>query len=140
MRFYDQLVKMYLGAPIQKLYPGINMTVAYHQAEITLPTGDNFHHAGKSMHGSVYFRLLDDACYFAAMSVVKDCFILTKSFNINFLRPHVDGLITAKAQLIKEEEGLFFCEGELFNDTGKIIASGSGIFVRSKMPLLDLLE
>jgi uncharacterized protein (TIGR00369 family) len=140
MTFYKQLVKMYLDAPIQKLYPGISMTVAKHQAEITLPTGESFHHAGKSMHGSVYFRLLDDACYFSAMSVVKDCFLLTKSFNIEFLRPHIEGKITANARLIEEDNEKFYCEGELFNDAGKIIARGSGVFVRSKMPLKNLLK
>jgi uncharacterized protein (TIGR00369 family) len=131
---------MYLDAPIQKLYPGIDMTVSHHKAVISLPAGENFHHAGRSMHGSVYFRLLDDACYFAAMSIVNDCFILTKNFNIEFLRPHVEGLITAKGQLVNEENGLLSCKGELFNEAGIIIARGNGVFVRSKMALEDLLK
>jgi len=130
---------MYLDAPIQKLYPGIDLEVMHHQAVITLPAGKSFHHAGNSLHGSVYFRLLDDACYFAAMSVMEDWFLLTKSFSIEFLRPHFDGLITAKAKLISEEGEKFFCEGELFNNEGKIIAKGSGDFVRSKLPLKELI-
>ena len=131
MTFYDRLVKMYLDAPIQKLYPGIDLKVTHHGAMITLPAGKSFHHAGNSMHGSVYFRLLDDACYFAAMSVVEDCFLLTKNFNIDFIRPHVEGIITARAQLIEEKDGLFFCEGELHNDAGKLIAKGRGVFVKT---------
>lgn len=141
MHFYDRLTKMYLKAPIQKLYPGIDLKVTKNEAVITLPTGESFHHAGGSMHGSVYFRLLDDACYFAAMSQVKDYFILTKNFNIEFKRPHTDGKITAIGKIIKEENGEFYCEGELFNQAGKIIAIGSGTFVRNrKLPLEEVMN
>ena len=141
MHFYDRLAKMYLKAPIQKLYPGIDLKVTKNEAVITLPTGESYHHAGGSMHGSVYFRLLDDACYFAAMSRVKDYFILTKNFNIEFKRLHIDGKIMAKGKLIKEDNGEYYCEGELFNEAGKIIASGSGTFVRNlKLPLADVMN
>ena len=141
MHFYDRLAKMYLKAPIQKLYPGIDLKVTKNEAVITLPTGESYHHAGGSMHGSVYFRLLDDACYFAAMSRVKDYFILTKNFNIEFKRLHIDGEIMAKGKLIKEDNGEYYCEGELFNEAGKIIASGSGTFVRNlKLPLADVMN
>ena len=137
MNHYDRLSKMYLKAPIQKLYPGIDLKVTKNEAVITLPAGKQFHHAGGSMHGSVYFRLLDDACYFAAMSRVEDYFILTKSFNIEFKRPHIEGTITAKAKLVKEENGEFYCEGELFNQAEKVIASGSGVFVRNRKMSLE---
>ena len=137
MNHYDRLSKMYHKASIQKLYPGIDLKVTENEAIITLPTGQQFHHAGGSMHGSVYFRLLDDACYFAAMSRVKDYFILTKSFNIEFIRPHVEGKITAKGKLSKEENGEFYCVGELFNEAGKVIATGSGVFVRNRKLSLE---
>ena len=140
MTFYDRLTKMYLDAPIQNLYPGIDMTVSHHKAVITLPAGKRFHHAGKSIHGSVYFRLLDDACYFASMSIVKDYFLLTKNFNIDFLKPHSEGLITAKGWLTKEENGLFYCEGELVNDSGKQIAKGKGVFAKSRLPLEKMID
>ena len=140
MTFYDRLTKMYLSAPIQKLYPGIDLKVSNGVAVISLPAGKSYHHAGQSLHGSVYFRLLDDACYFAAMSIVTDRFLLTKSFNIEFLRPHTEGIITANARLIKEENGLFYCEGDLFNEAGKKIAVGNGVFVKSKLPLDKLID
>jgi uncharacterized protein (TIGR00369 family) len=139
--FYNRLTKMYLSAPIQKLYPGITLKVKNNEAVITLPAGKEFHHAGGSLHGSVYFRLLDDACYFAAMSQVKDYFILTKNFKIDFKRPHIDGEIKAIGKMIKEENGEFYCEGELFNEGGKIIAIGSGNFVRNrKLPLEQVMD
>lgn len=141
MHFYHRLTKMYLKAPIQKLYPGIDLQVTDNEAVITLPAGKRYHHAGNSLHGSVYFRLLDDACYFAAMSRVNDYFILTKNFNIEFKRPHAEGEITAKGKLVKEENGEFYCEGELFNEVGKIIATGNGVFVRNrKLPLEGVMK
>ena len=141
MNHYDRLSKMYLKAPIQNLYPGIDLKVTENKAVITLPAGKRYHHAGNSLHGSVYFRLLDDACYFAAMSQVEDYFILTKRFNIEFKMPHVEGKVTAKGKLVKEENGEFYCEGELFNEGGKIIAIGSGVFVRNrKLPLERVMK
>ena len=140
MNHFDRLIKMYLKAPINMLYPGIDLNVKENEAVISLPAGKHYHHAGGSIHGSVYFRLLDDACYFAAMSKMKDYFILTKSFNIELKRPHVDGEIKAVGKMIKEEKGEFYCEGELFNEAGKVIAIGSGVFVRNlKLPLEDVL-
>ena len=75
------------------------------------------------------------------MSRVEDYFILTKNFNIDFKRQHIDGEIKAIGKMIKEEDGEFYCEGELFNEAGKIIATGSGVFVRNrKMPLEDVMS
>ena len=50
--------------------------------EIDLTISDKYFHALNAIHGTVYFKLLYDAAFFAANSVVKDVFVLTSSFNL----------------------------------------------------------
>ena len=72
---------MYLSAPINKYYsPSIDISEG--QALIGISVRDDFFHAADAIHGSIYFKALDDAAYFAVKSVVQDYFVLTVSFNI----------------------------------------------------------
>ena len=53
---------------------------------------------------SPYFKLLDDAAFFAVHSIVTDVFVLTTSFNINLIRPVSSGVITAKGKVTRCQE------------------------------------
>jgi acyl-coenzyme A thioesterase PaaI-like protein len=44
-------------------------------------------HTAGSLHGSCYFKLLDDAAFFASQARVRDFFVLTSAFNTVFMRP-----------------------------------------------------
>ena len=48
-------------------------------------------HTAGSLHGSCYFKLLDDAAFFASQARVRDFFVLTSAFNTVFMRPVVPG-------------------------------------------------
>jgi acyl-coenzyme A thioesterase PaaI-like protein len=41
--------------------------------------------------GSVYFKMLDDAAFFAVNSIVEDVFVYTVSLNVQLLRPVASG-------------------------------------------------
>ena len=81
--------------------------------------------------------MLDDAAYFAVSSVVKDCFMLTSSFNINILRPVSKGKLTAVGTVRYKSSSLFTAEAKLYNQEGKEVAFGTGNFARSKMLLSE---
>ena len=80
---YIKLQNMYLtGAHINTaLYETINLAVGEERASITLEVSSKYFHAAGAMHGSVYFKLLDDAAFFAAQSLVDDVFILTTTLS-----------------------------------------------------------
>jgi uncharacterized protein (TIGR00369 family) len=83
---------MYLSGKInQELYKSVTITVKEKSATITMQVDESYFHAGNSLHGSVYFKMLDDAAYFAVNSVVTDSFVYTTSFNIQILRPVKSG-------------------------------------------------
>jgi uncharacterized protein (TIGR00369 family) len=126
---------MYLSAPIQALYPGTDIEIAKGVSEINMQIQPNHLHAAGAMHGSVYFRLLDDAAFFAANSLVLGVFVLTTKFNIQLFRPCSSGVITSKGVVISQAGQSITAESKLYNTDNIIIALGSGTFVKSKIPL-----
>ncbi|MFN8583326.1 MAG: hypothetical protein U0163_20415 [Gemmatimonadaceae bacterium] len=73
---FHRLERMYLAAPINRFFePAI--TISDGRAEVRFTVRPDFHHAAHAMHGSVYFKALDDAAFFAVNSAVTDVFVLT---------------------------------------------------------------
>jgi uncharacterized protein (TIGR00369 family) len=134
---YRKLENMYYSGPInQEIYKGVQLIVSHEKAEITQEITSNFFHAGQSLHGSVYFKLLDDASYFAVQSVVQDFFIYTSTFNIQLLRPVKSGIIKAIGNVTFKSKNLFMAEAILFDEKNREVARGIGTFLKSQY-LLD---
>jgi uncharacterized protein (TIGR00369 family) len=125
---YRKLEKMYQAAPVTRLYEA-RLEVREGEARVSLPVKQEFFHAGGALHGSVYFRALDDAAFFAANSVVEDRFVLTVSFNVYFTRPVKKGALTATGRLVHRSRGLLVAEAELVDERGRQVARGSGTFL-----------
>lgn len=137
---YLFLESLYKQAPIvEKLYPATQIQVRNGFARIEWPVEARFHHAAGSLHGSAYFRLLDDAAYFAASSRETDYFLLTASFELHFLRPVSGGELYSEGRVIDQAGSRFIlAESRLYNQEGEIVAKGSGTFARSRKPLNSL--
>jgi len=97
---YRKLENMYLkGAHINtELFETTTMIVWEESAVITLNVSPKYFHAAGAMHGSVYFKLLDDASFFSVQSLVEDVFVLTTTFNIHMLRPVNSGVIRSEGK------------------------------------------
>jgi uncharacterized protein (TIGR00369 family) len=92
-------------------------------------------HAAGAVHGSAYFKLLDDACFFAVNSLIEDVFVLTTNFNIHLTRPVRGGVMRGTGRVVHRSRRLFLAEGEVSDDEGRMVARGSGNFVRSNIKL-----
>ena len=135
-KHFDSLRSMYLNANVNtQIYDSTECKIEQGRAEISLFVSEKYFHALNAIHGSVYFKLLDDSAYFAAHSMVDDFFLLTTSFNTNITRPVDNGKITAIGSLRHQSKNLFFAESTLYNQEGKEIAFGSGHFTKSKIAL-----
>ena len=99
-----------------------------------MPVKPSSFHAGGGLHGSVFFKMLDDACVFAVYSVEQEVFVPTTSFTVHFLRPVTAGVLEATAQVVDRAGRIYVAEGALRCD-GELVATGSGTFTRSRMPL-----
>ena len=133
---YQKLERMYLVANIQKLmFETTTIKISAGESEVGLTVQEKYHHAGAAMHGAVYFKLLDDAAYFAANSVIEDVFLLTSSFNVNLIRPVVSGKIRAIGKLKSQSKNLLIAEATIYNEEGKEVAFGTGTFMKSGVVL-----
>ncbi len=133
---FRKLERMYHESKVNKLmYPSIQLEVGEGKATISYQTDSNYFHALNALHGSVYFKLLDDVAFFAANSVVEEVFVLTSSFNIHFLRPVTSGQLIATGQLKFQSKNLWLAEATIVNEKGKEVGFGSGSFMKSQIAL-----
>lgn len=129
---------MYLQANVNtKLFDTTTCKIEEGLAEIGLNISEKYFHALGAMHGAVYFKLLDDACFFALSSLLEDYFLVTTSFNINFVRPVSEGKVKAIGKVKFKSKQVFVAESILYNQEGKEVAFGTGNFTKSKIMLSE---
>lgn len=131
---FRKLERMYLSAPINEFYKP-KLTIERGKTELIIPVRSDFFHAAAAVHGSVYFKALDDAAYFAVNSLVDDVFVLTANFNLYFFQPVSKGNLIAQGTVIYESKSSFIAESIIFDQEGNQVSRGSGSFIRSKIPL-----
>jgi len=131
---FQKLERMYLAAPINR-YFAPRIAISEGQAIVTLPVREDFHHAASAVHGGVYFKVLDDAAYFAVNSVVDDVIVLTVAFTVHFIRPVSEGVITATGRVVHRSRRMLIADVEAVDSAGRVVARGTGTFMRSETPL-----
>ena len=131
---FRKLERMYHGAPINRYFEP-RIQIANGTAAIRMVVKPDFFHAAHAVHGSVYFKLLDDAAFFAVSSVVTDVFVLTASYNIYLTRPVREGILHASGRVVHRSRSLFLAESELLDGDQRQVARGSGSFMRSTIAL-----
>lgn len=138
MQHYAALESMYQAAPINTIYQP-RMTVTEGAAVIEIDVKPELFHAAHAVHGSSYFKMLDDAAFFAANSLEPDVFVLTTSFTTYITRPISEGKMVAKGKVVNQNKSQFIAEAIVYDGSGIEIGRGNGIFVRSKMRLEDAM-
>ncbi len=135
---FEKLERMYLSANMNThIYDTTTIKISDSEAEIGLTISEKYFHALGAIHGSVYFKLLDDAAFFAVNSIVTDVFVLTTSFNINLIRPANKGTLRSVGKVRYRSKSLWTAESTLYNEAGKEIAFGTGNFAKSKVELSE---
>ncbi len=99
---------------------------------------EGHYHAAGAVHGSAYFKMLDDAAFYAANSLVPDRFLLTTAFNLFFTRPLKAGPVVAEGRWVSGRKRVFIAEARLIDGDGEEAARGTGTFMRSGISLSDL--
>lgn len=134
---YLALAAMYHSAPINEIYPP-RITISEGHCDLEIDIQPRYCHAAGAVHGSVYFKLLDDAAFFAANSVEREVFVLTTSFTTYITRPVSQGVMRAEGRLLNQNRSQLIAEAVLFDSENREIARGNGIFVRGKTRLSDV--
>lgn len=129
---------LYASAPINRLFDSRLEIPGEGAARITFTVGPEVHHAAGAAHGTIYFKMLDDAAFYAANTLVTDRFLLTTSFNLHFVRPIRAGRIVAHGHWVSGRRRVFVAESRLVDEEGEEIGRGTGTFMRSHISLSGL--
>ena len=135
---FRALEALYAAAPINRLFNSRLSITAEGEAEIRFTVGPEHFHAAGAVHGTAYFKMLDDAAFYAANSLVTDRFLLTTAFNLLFTRPLAPGEVTARGRWISGRRRVYVADAHLLDASGEEVARGTGTFMRSRFALSGL--
>ena len=135
---YRALERLYAAAPVNALFASRLEIAEEGRARITFEVTPAVHHAAGAAHGTIYFKMLDDAAFYAANSLATDRFLLTTSFNMHFTKPVRGGLVVAEGRWVSGRKRVFVAEARLVDSEGEEIGRGTGTFMRSRIPLSGL--
>lgn len=135
---FRALEALYASAPINKIWDSRLEIAESGVSRITFTLDERYHHAAGATHGTSYFKMLDDAAFYAANSLVSDRFLLTTGFNLLFTKPITEGPVIAEGRWISGHRRVFVAEARLLDAEGEEAGRGTGTFMRSRISLSSL--
>lgn len=135
---FRALESLYAAAPINQLFPSRLEIASEGVSRIYFEIDARVHHAAGAAHGTSYFKMLDDAAFYAANSMVSDKFLLTTAFNLLFTRPMIAGSVVAEGRWVSGTRRVLVADARLIGPDGEEAARGTGTFMRSRIPLSSL--
>ena len=135
---YRALEQLYASAPINLLFRSSLTLEEAGRSRIDFTVEPASFHAAGAAHGTLYFKMLDDAAFYAANSLVSDRFLLTTAFNLHFTKPMREGPAVAEGRWISGKRRVFVAEARIVDSSGEECARGTGTFLRSHIALAGL--
>jgi uncharacterized protein (TIGR00369 family) len=132
------LESLYATAPINRLFDSRLDLVEPGIARIQFRVDPASYHAAGASHGTLYFKMMDDAAFYAANSLVSDRFLLTTAFNLHFTSPMREGDYVAEGRWVSGKRRVFVAEARILDSSGEECARGTGTFLRSHIALSGL--
>lgn len=135
---YRALERLYVSAPVNATFQSKLSIVGEGRSRLTFSVTEDVYHAAGAAHGTIYFKMLDDAAFYAANTLATDRFLLTTSFNLHFTKPVRAGEVVAEGKWVSGRRRVLVAESRLVDDEGDEIGRGTGTFMRSRIPLSTL--
>ena len=132
------LESLYDSAPVNRLFESRLSLVEAGRSQIDFTVAPTAYHAAGAAHGTLYFKMLDDAAFYAANALVSDRFLLTTAFNLHFTKPMKEGPARAEGRWISGRRRVFVAEARVVDSSGEECARGTGTFLRSHIALSGL--
>lgn len=137
-RHWRALERLYGSAPVNAKFASSLEVLGEGSSRITFEVTESSFHAAGAAHGTIYFKMLDDAAFYAANTLVTDRFLLTTSFNLHFTKPVREGVVVAEGRWVSGRKRVFVAEARLVDAEGDEIGRGTGTFMKSRIPLSSL--
>jgi len=135
---FSKLKNMYFHSEINSQYNPV-IEIFEGKSEVAIPITPSLLHSGNALHGSIYFKVLDDSAFLAANSLEKDHFALTSTFTTYITEPVSHGILKAAARVVNQTRAQIVVESIAYNHAQEV-ARGHGIFVRSRRLLKDVAD
>ena len=135
---FRALESLYRRAAINRLFESEIEIAEPGLARIRFEVGPATDHAAGAAHGTLYFKMMDDAAFYACNSLVSDRFLLTTAFNLVFTSPLRAGRAVAEGRWVSGRRRVFVGEARLLMADGEEAARGTGTFMRSHIALSGL--
>jgi uncharacterized protein (TIGR00369 family) len=135
---FRALQNLYRSAPVNGAFASELQIVESGFARIRFDVDPAHFHAAGAAHGTLYFKMMDDAAFYACNSTVSDRFLLTTAFNLVFSRPLRTGSVVAEGRWISGKRRVLVGEARLIDSEGEEAARGTGTFMRSHIALSGL--
>nr|WP_314471512.1 PaaI family thioesterase [uncultured Sphingomonas sp.] len=132
------LESLYAAAPINRLFASTLLIPEPGVARISFEVTRDHYHAAGAAHGTTYFKMLDDAAFYACNSLITDRFLLTTQFNLLLTRPLSAGPVVAEGRWVNGQRRVFVGDARLITADGEEVARGTGTFMRSRIALASL--
>jgi len=132
------LESLYGSAPVNHVFRSTLTLPEAGRSEIAFTVDRDLYHAAGAAHGTLYFKMLDDAAFYAANTLVSDRFLLTTAFNLHFTKAMKQGEARAEGRWISGRRRVFVAEARIIDSCGEECARGTGTFLRSHIALSGL--
>lgn len=112
----------HIGMELRKSVPGYS--------EIELIISDNLLQIHGNVHGGIQATLIDAAVASALLPMLEENEITsTVELKTNYLRPGSGEKLICKGMIKHKGKTLAYGQADIFNDSGKLIASGTATFI-----------
>ncbi len=135
---FRALQNLYAEAPINRFFQSALTITNEGAARIDFVLDERHFHAAGAAHGTSYFKMLDDAAFYACNSLVSDRFLLTTAFNLLLTKPLGPGPVVAEGRWVSGRRRVLVGEARLIDASGEEVARGTGTFMRSRIALAGL--
>ncbi|MEM1040531.1 MAG: PaaI family thioesterase [Pseudomonadota bacterium] len=116
---------------------GLQITLGYinhiyaNRCEAHLKLDHRHKNRRNHLHGGVHAALLDSALGYAASRAYDDQasqLVVTLSLNVNYLAATNSDTIKATGRTRRSGRSVCFCEGEVTDESGVVLATATGVF------------
>ena len=101
------------------------------EAAISIEMRDDLRQPSGVLHGGVTATLIDTAMAFAVRTrLAVDEATATIDLTVHYLRPHIMGVFTCTAKVVRAGKRIFTVSAEVHNEDGKLIATAISTYTR----------
>lgn len=124
--YIQALIKHVNQSPFPQFLPFEIADVGENEATVTMMVTENHYQPLRTVHGGIIATLIDTATFWAAfVNIPEEDGMVSVDLKLNYLKPAVSGLLTAKARCIRSGRTLSYAECSVTDESDKLLSHGT---------------